>query len=1093
MNRLATLLGRIIALIGTFCLNAVFATPFDAGSVTGTIRVACCGDSITEGITGVDGPPGVVWTYPAQLDRMLSTNWNVQNFGVGGRCVCTNGAFPYINTTFTGFTGATNFLPHVVIIKLGTNDSHTNILPDNATIFFDSYTNLIAIFKNLSTHPKIYLCRPIPAYSGLFSITNSVITNYTIPYIDQVAAATGCDVIDLYLALDGCPMMYDDGIHPNEFGQRTIAQTVYQALKGQPPPDQPPIGDGYVWTGAAGDGLWSSSNNWATTNNWGTTNPTVNHSAPSPTRGDAISFTDLGLNLTNRLDQDYCVKSLYFAPKWTNQPTVGLGTVIDLGGHSLIVSNGQMRIGYLRSDVRATIRNGTLQIGTTNAKVTVYTSYFDRPASLQYSTIPGYTDTICTISATVDVRNVGTLWVAGNPSVYGSAEGLLDLSSATLNCGTEQNMLRLDTLVVGGNNNSLATSINGRDARGTLRLPSTLRAIEVGTLRIGVGTAGTGTAAPSIGTVEFPSNSALQSLTVTNELLMGSHDAQLGRIGYTNETGFVDGLPTGVVLHIGQTNALARMYVGYNLSTFSAASTGRLIMTQGRFESSLSELRIGVNDSSYNIATGLVDLSSSTLVSGGETNAFKLDVLRVGSTSLATLLGGCNAYGTLRLPPSLRKLEIGTLWLGAGNGPNGTKGELDIGLNSSLQILKVTNAFLLGAYGAQYGRIGTMSNGSWVNYLPTGVVWTVGQANSYAPLIIGHQSGQNAMSSGTVVLAQGTFTGYLSQLRVGINDYDNGYGSAFGLLNLSNSSLVALTVTGDVQIANSRLKNNFKGKGFVYLPAGTATIQGSLLIGDNTNFASSATDKSQGLLELFGTRVSVGSNVVVETTGVISNHVYGSSCGIDILCAGTNYLSMSNAARVVVDFKDNPTDTSTVYWGLRMKGNQQAYLQGLMNSAKIIILTNGLSGINAQQCGVYYDSSNDVTYIGVPPTTTSQGTSLIWLANYSLSTDMIDDDGDGMATWQEYIAGTDPTNRNSVLGMYLRTDGFSSAMTGIVVQWWSSTGKYYRLDRSTDLTAIPMFDQVITSRVAAIQPMNTVTDITATGDGPYFYRVAIVP
>jgi hypothetical protein len=66
-------------------------------------------------------------------------------------------------------------------------------------------------------------------------------------------------------------------------------------------------------------------------------------------------------------------------------------------------------------------------------------------------------------------------------------------------------------------------------------------------------------------------------------------------------------------------------------------------------------------------------------------------------------------------------------------------------------------------------------------------------------------------------------------------------------------------------------------------------------------------------------------------------------------------------------------------------------------------------------------------------------------------------------------------------------------MTGIVVQWWSSTGKYYRLDRATDLTAMPLFDQVVTARVAAILPMNTVTDTTATGDGPYFYRVAIVP
>ncbi len=51
--------------------------------------------------------------------------------------------------------------------------------------------------------------------------------------------------------------------------------------------------------------------------------------------------------------------------------------------------------------------------------------------------------------------------------------------------------------------------------------------------------------------------------------------------------------------------------------------------------------------------------------------------------------------------------------------------------------------------------------------------------------------------------------------------------------------------------------------------------------------------------------------------------------------------------------------------------------------------------------------------------TTANGTPYWWLAQYGLTNyeadAVLDQDSDGMQTWQEYIAGTDPTNSNSVL------------------------------------------------------------------------------
>ncbi len=60
-----------------------------------------------------------------------------------------------------------------------------------------------------------------------------------------------------------------------------------------------------------------------------------------------------------------------------------------------------------------------------------------------------------------------------------------------------------------------------------------------------------------------------------------------------------------------------------------------------------------------------------------------------------------------------------------------------------------------------------------------------------------------------------------------------------------------------------------------------------------------------------------------------------------------------------------------------------------------------------------------------------------------------DSDGDGMTTWQEYLADTDPANSNSVL----RLNGTLSAAEGRL-RWTfpQSTARYYQVEYSTNLT-----------------------------------------
>jgi hypothetical protein len=113
-----------------------------------------------------------------------------------------------------------------------------------------------------------------------------------------------------------------------------------------------------------------------------------------------------------------------------------------------------------------------------------------------------------------------------------------------------------------------------------------------------------------------------------------------------------------------------------------------------------------------------------------------------------------------------------------------------------------------------------------------------------------------------------------------------------------------------------------------------------------------------------------------------------------------------------------------------------------------------------------------------------------WLQQCGLATDgsadFGDPDGDGMNNWQEWRAGTDPTNALSVLQMLAPTNGAS----GITVTWQSVTNRSYYLQRSVDLSAQPPFVSV-QSNVVGQAGTTSYTDTNAAGGGPFFYRVGV--
>ncbi len=116
--------------------------------------------------------------------------------------------------------------------------------------------------------------------------------------------------------------------------------------------------------------------------------------------------------------------------------------------------------------------------------------------------------------------------------------------------------------------------------------------------------------------------------------------------------------------------------------------------------------------------------------------------------------------------------------------------------------------------------------------------------------------------------------------------------------------------------------------------------------------------------------------------------------------------------------------------------------------------------------------------------------SYVWAQQYGLPTDgtadYADPDGDGFNNWEEWIAGTNPTNALSALQMLLP----SNAVSGVTVSWQSVNTRKYFLQRATDFGVQPPFS-TLQSNIVGQAGTTSYADTNPIGPGPFFYRVGV--
>lgn len=189
------------------------------------IKIACIGNSITYG-AGIDNRENN--SYPAQLQALLGSEYEVRNFGVSATSILRNGRMPYMETD--AYRASLEYNPDIVFIKMGTNavaNRNREQLPE----FGRDYRAIVDTYRNLPSKPRVILLTPVRSF---FTVDHPdhLIVKDVIPVIEQTAFERGLDIINLHNLFgdEWVDSLMPDRLHPSAAGASKIAAKLYNYL-----------------------------------------------------------------------------------------------------------------------------------------------------------------------------------------------------------------------------------------------------------------------------------------------------------------------------------------------------------------------------------------------------------------------------------------------------------------------------------------------------------------------------------------------------------------------------------------------------------------------------------------------------------------------------------------------------------------------------------------------------------------------------------------------------------------------------------------------------------------------------------------------
>ncbi len=184
-------------------------------------KVACIGDSLTRGYL-LDNEAD---SYPAQLQKLLGSDYEVKNFGQTASYVIDDGPLEYVDTEL--YPKSVAYDADILVFMFGANDIRAyNWTPK---YFENQYAEVVETYLRSNKARKIYFIIPPEARDEYFGLQRNAVE----PTL-KLAGRFGATVIDSYNLAIGHPEYYmPDKVHLYGEFYGKLSNLVASAIKGE--------------------------------------------------------------------------------------------------------------------------------------------------------------------------------------------------------------------------------------------------------------------------------------------------------------------------------------------------------------------------------------------------------------------------------------------------------------------------------------------------------------------------------------------------------------------------------------------------------------------------------------------------------------------------------------------------------------------------------------------------------------------------------------------------------------------------------------------------------------------------------------------